>query len=283
MSLLQLFQYGFIGNMFAAGFLASIACGIMGTYVVVKRLVFISGGISHTCFGGIGLAYFMGFDPMIGALLFALTTATTLGLVSLKTHIREDSTIGVFWAVGMALGLLFISKTPGYVPDPMSFLFGNILLVKSQDLLLMSLLVVVIATVVLLFYRQILALTFDEEFARISGVPTERLYILLLTLVALTIVLFIKVVGVILVIALLTIPATIAGFFTHDMRRMMVLAVLTGVIITTIGSLASLQYDIPSGATIVVVAGLALIIAAGMRKLQERATPAPVTGTPSTD
>jgi zinc transport system permease protein len=265
--LFSAFQYTVVQNMFIAGLLASIACGIIGTYVVVRRLVFISGGIAHTCFGGVGLAYLLGFDPMLGALVFALGTAIAVGIAGLRTRIREDSTIGVLWVLGMALGLIFIRFAPGYVPDLGSILFGDILLVKSQDIWLMLFLVVAIVVIVAVFYRQLLALTFDEEFARIMGVPTEMVYILLLALIALTVVLLLKVVGVILVIALLTIPATISGLFNTRMKRMMLMAVLVGCIVTTLGSILSLQYDLPVGATIVVVASLALLIALVVKKV----------------
>ena len=270
--LFSVFQYTFVQNMFIAGLLASIACGVIGTYVVVKRLVFISGGIAHTCFGGIGLAYLLGFDPMLGALIFALGTAVAVGLASLRTKIREDSTIGVLWVVGMAMGVIFIRFSPGYVPDPMSILFGDILLVKSQDLWLMLLLVMGIIAIVSLLYRQLLALTFDEEFARILGVPTEGFYIMLLGLIALTVVLLLKVVGVILVIALLTIPATISSLFTKKMKSMMVLAVLVGCVVTTAGSLLSVQYDLPVGPAIVLVASSGLLLALLGSKIGRRAT-----------
>jgi zinc transport system permease protein len=263
-------QFVFIRNMFIAGLLASVACGIIGTYVVVKRLVFISGGIAHTCFGGIGLAYMLGFEPIIGAMLFAVATAVTLGVTSLKTHMREDSTIGVLWVMGMALGVLFISKAPGVVPDPMTILFGSILLAVSRDLLFMLALTITIVLIVAFCYKQLLALTFDEEFARISGVPTERLYVLLLVLIALTVVLLLKVVGVVLAIALLTIPATISSLFTHNMKRMMSLAVLVGMVLVTTGLIVSVQYDLDPGAPIVIVSGIGLILALTAKRLWSR-------------
>jgi len=271
MSLVELLtQFAFIRNMFIAGLLASVACGIIGTYVVVKRLVFISGGIAHTCFGGIGLAYMLGFEPILGAILFAVATAVTVGVTSLKTHVREDSTIGVLWVMGMALGVLFIAKAPGFVPDPMTILFGSILLVVSRDLLFMLALTITIVVIVAFYYKQLLALTFDEEFARISGVPTERLHVLLLVLIALTVVLLLKVVGVVLAIALLTIPSTISGLFTHNMKRMMMLAVLVGMVLVTTGLIVSVQYDVDPGALIVIVSGIGLVLALAGKKLWSR-------------
>ncbi len=268
--LLSAFEFTFVRNMFVAGLLASLACGMIGTYVVVKRLVFISGGIAHTCFGGVGLAYLMGFDPMLGAVIFALGTAVTVGIASLRTHLREDSMIGTLWVMGMALGILFIKRAPGYVPDPMSILFGDILLVKTRDLWLMLALVLTIAALVATLYRQLLALTFDEEFARISGVQTGRLYIILLALVALTVVLLLKVVGVVLVIALLTIPATISGLFSHEMKRMMALATIMGMAATTAGLMLSLEYGVPPGATIVIVLGSGLALSLVGRRVADR-------------
>ncbi len=265
--LFMAFQYAFVRNMFLAGVLASIACGIIGTYVIVKRLVFISGGIAHTCFGGIGLAYWLQFEPMLGAVLFSLVTAVTVGITSLRTRIREDSTIGALWVTGMALGVIFIDQAPGYVPDPMSILFGDILLVKTPHLWLMLLLDIGVVLTVAIFYRQLLAITFDREFAEISGVNTDALYVLLLSLVALTVVLLLKVVGVVLVIALLTLPPTIAGLFTNRMKRMMGLAVLVGLVVTTLGSTLSWQYNVPSGPMIVVVAVSALLLSMGARRV----------------
>lgn len=265
--LLVAFQYAFVKNMFIAGLLASVACGIIGTYVVVKRLVFISGGIAHTCFGGIGLAYWLGFEPMLGAVLFALGTAVTVGITGLKGRVREDSAIGALWVTGMALGLVFIDRAPGIVPDPISILFGNILLVKTRDLWLMLILDLIIVLIVAVMYRQLLALTFDEEFARITGIHTDALYIVLLGLIALTVVLLVKVVGVILVIALLTLPPTIAGFFTNKMKRIMIIAVLIGMVVTTLGSLLSWEYNVSSGPVIVLVAVCALLVSLALKRL----------------
>lgn len=248
-------HYTFVQNMFLAGFLASIACGIIGTYVVVKRIVFIGGGIAHTTFGGIGMAYYFGFEPMIGAAIFALAAAISVGLISIKTRIREDSAIGILWVIGMALGILFIKKTDGYIPDPMSILFGNILLVSSQEIRLMMILLVVIIAATLFFYKDLLALTFDEEFATISGIRTGVMNVVLLCLMGLTIVLLLKVVGVVLVIAMLTIPASISGLFTYSLKKMMICATITGALLTFFGLVISWEYDLPPGATIVLLSG----------------------------
>ncbi len=273
MTLLDLFAYidrPFVQNMFIAAILASIACGIIGTYVVVKRIVFISGGLSHTAFGGIGLAYYLNFEPMWGAIIFAVGAAILVGLVNLRAKLREDSTIGVLWVVGMAAGIVFIKQTQGYVQDPMSILFGNLLLVARQDLWYMFYLIIAIVVLVILFYKEFLALSFDEEFAKISGVRTGLFNVVLLVLVALTVVVVIKVVGVVLVIALLTIPAAFAGLFTHNMKRMMVLAIILGLILSVSGLLVAWEYDLPPEAMIVLVSTAAFVVALIVKRIMRR-------------
>ena len=243
-------------NPIIAGILASIACGIVGAYVVVKRIVFISGGISHASFGGIGLGYFLGIDPILGALVFSLISAVTMGMVSRRTRLSEDTAIGILWAIGMAIGILFVYLTPGYAPDLMSYLFGDILFVSSQEMILMLILDIIIGLVVFLLYKELLAISFDEEFSTVAGLPTERLYLILLCLVALTVVVLIRVVGIILVIALLTIPAAMARQFTHSFKKMMLLSALWGIVFTQCGLWLSYLLDWPSGATIILVAGI---------------------------
>jgi zinc transport system permease protein len=247
-------------NPIIASILASIACGIVGTYVVVKRIVFISGGISHASFGGIGLGYFLGVDPVFGALVFAPVAAMTMGVVSRRTKLTEDTAIGILWALGMAIGILFVYLTPGFAPDLMSYLFGDILFVSSQEMTLMLILDIVIVVVTFLLYKELLAISFDEEFSTAAGLPAERLYLALLCLVALTVVVLIRVVGIILVIALLTMPAAIARLFTHDFKRIMLLSVFFGIVFTQCGLWLSYLLDWPSGATIILVAGALFLI-----------------------
>ena len=202
-TMLDALQYEFMRNALIAGLLAAVACGIVGVYVVVKRVVFISGGIAHASFGGIGLAYFLGINPVLGALLFTLASALSMGLITKRTRLPADTVIGILWAMGMAMGIIFIGLAPGYAPDLFSYLFGSILTVPTFDLLLMLLLDAIIIAVVLSLYKELLALSFDEEFGEVVGVRTERLYLLLLVMIALTVVVLIRVVGIILVIALL--------------------------------------------------------------------------------
>jgi zinc transport system permease protein len=247
-------------NPIIAGLLASIVCGIVGVYVVVKRIVFISGGISHASFGGIGLGYFFGIDPILGALVFAPASALAMGLVSKRTRLPEDTAIGILWVLGMALGILFVFLTPGYAPDLMAYLFGDILFVSTADLILMLVLDGVIILVVCLLYKEFLALSFDEEFSTAIGIPAERLYLTLLCLVALTVVVLIRVVGIVMVIALLTIPAAMSRQFAHDLKRMMLLSILFCVVITIGGLWFSYLLNWPSGATIILL-GVCLFFA----------------------
>jgi zinc transport system permease protein len=247
-------QYPFLQNALAAILLASLGCGMVGSYVVVKRIGFLAGGIAHTVLGGVGAALFFGFGATSGALLSAVASALLIGWVSLRRREREDTLIGALWTIGMAAGILFISATPGYNADLMSYLFGNILMVTREDLALMALLDLAMLAIVAGFYHSLLAVSVDEEFARLRGLPVTFLYLLLLCLVAVTVVLLIRVVGLILVIALLTLPAATAGHHVHTLGRMMVFATAIGIAVSTAGLAVSFHYDLPSGATIVLVA-----------------------------
>lgn len=265
--MLEALQYEFMRNALMAGLLASVACGIVGVYVVVKRIVFISGGIAHTSFGGIGLGYLIGINPILGALFFSVVSSLAIGGIIRKTRISADTAIGILWAVGMAMGILFIRFSPGYTPDLMSYLFGNILTVPFSDILLMLALDVIIIAVVILFFKEYLILTFDEEYATAVGMPVDKLYLLLMALIALTVVVLIQVVGMILVIALLTFPAAMARQFTHNLKRMMALSVLFGFIFTTGGLWLSYILALPSGATIILLGGTLLLLSFGASRL----------------
>lgn len=265
--MIGILQYEFMQNAFWAGLLAAIACGVIGTYVVVKRMVFISGGIAHASFGGIGIGYFTGINPIIGALVFTIASALGMGALVRRTRLAEDTAIGIFWAIGMALGILFIALTPGYAPDLFSYLFGNILTVPASDLLLMITLDGVIILVVSLLYKEFTALSFDEEFSNVVGLPVERLYLTLLCLIALTVVLLIRIVGIILIIALLTIPAATARRFTSNLKKMMTLTVALGIGFTFGGLWLSYAVDLPSGATVVLVSGGVFLISLGFLRI----------------
>ncbi len=266
--MLEVLQYDFMRNALLAGLLASVACGIVGVYVVVKRIVFISGGIAHASFGGIGLGYLLGINPIHGAIFFTLASALGMGLVTRKTRLPEDTAIGILWAMGMALGIIFIGLAPGYAPDLFSYLFGNILTVPPADLLLMLVLDAIIVGIVIALYKEFQALSFDEEFSTVVGVPVTPLYLLLLGMIALTTVVLIRVVGIILVIALLTIPAALARQFTHDLGKMMLLAILFGAVFTFGGLWLSYGLDLASGATIILLSGAALLIYFGFSRLR---------------
>ena len=268
-SILELLTLPFVQRMFLAAFLASVSCGIIGSFVVVKRLVFLSGGIAHTTFGGIGLAYYLQYilgwlwlDPLLGALLFAVFTSAVMSLPMVKSRLREDSTIGVLWVIGMALGVLFINmvdKNVILVQDPVSILFGNILLIQSSDLYLMLLLVVVISVISSVFFKDLQILAFDEEFARISGINVSILNFVLLLLVAFTTVVLIKVVGVVLVIAMLTIPAAMASLIVRSLKEMIISAVFIGIATSFAGSFISLIFNVPPGSAIVLVMGFLFV------------------------
>jgi len=258
--MIESLQFEFFRNGLIGGVLASIACGIIGSYVVSKRIVFISGGISHACFGGIGIGYFLGFNPLIGALLFGVFSSFLMGEASLKAKEKEDTIIGVLWAVGMSLGIIFISLSKTYAPDLFSYLFGSILTITESDIKLMIFLDFFIFISVILFYKEFLAICFDEEFSRVRGLNVDFFYLFLLFLVALTTVLLLRVVGVILVIALLTIPSAIISQFFHSLKKIMLFSVLLGIFLMIAGLFLSYFLNLPSGATIVLLSSFCYLI-----------------------
>ena len=258
--MIPIIGYEFMRNALIAALLASIACGIVGVYVVVKRIVFISGGIAHAAFGGIGLGYFLGLNPVLAVIPFSIASALSMGVVSRRTKIPEDTAIGILWATGMALGIILVALTPGYAPDLFGYLFGSILTVSRSDIMLMLLLDAVIIGVVALYHHEFEAICFDEEYATAIGLHTERLYLLLLCLIALTVVALIRVVGVILVIALLTMPAAISRRFSARMHGMIVRSVALSAILTFCGLLLAYLFNLPSGATIVLVSACVFIL-----------------------
>lgn len=275
--MLQALQYEFMRNALAAGILVSVACGIIGTYVVVNRIVFLAGGISHAAYGGIGLGIFLGASPVAGAVSFSLAAALAMGVVSRRARQGVDIAVGIMWAMGMALGIILIDITPGYSADLMSYLFGSILAVPGSDIALMGALDVVIILAVAVVYKELLAVSFDEEFASVLGVPVERLYLLLLGLVALTAVMAMRVVGLILTIALLTIPAAVSRQFTAHLGKMMALSSFLGAAFTLAGLWLSYAFDLTPGATIVMVSGAAFALSSLYLGLRHRkpATAAP--------
>ena len=254
-------QYEFMRNAVMAGLLASIACGSIGSFIVVKRLVSLSGGIAHASFGGIGLGYFLKVNPIFGAVLFALGSALGIGYISKKAAGREDTAIGILWALGMAIGIILIGLTPGYAPDLFSYLFGSILTVPRSDLLLIAGLDVIIITVISVLYKELLAVSFDEEFALIIGIPVNRVYFLILCLTALTVVVLIRIVGIILVIALLTIPAAISELYIHNLKTIILSSIVLSALFTFTGLWLSYIFDLASGAMIIITASSTFFIA----------------------
>jgi len=248
---LELFSYGFFQKALLATVFASISCGIIGTYIVTRRIVFVSGGITHASFGGIGLAFLIGVDPLVGASVFALLAALGIQFFTEKGGVREDSSIAIWWSLGMALGVVFVFLTPGYTPNLMSYLFGSILTVSSYELWAMLFLIAILLAVFYAWFREILYIAFDEEFARASGLHVSGFNYLLMMLIALTVVLNIRVVGIILILSLLTIPQAIANLFTRDFRKMILLSILFGFVGSLSGLIISYFLNIPSGATII--------------------------------
>jgi len=268
--MLEALQFEFMRNALLAGLLASIICGVIGTFVVVNRIVFISGGIAHAAYGGIGLAFFFGFSYLMGILGFSLLVAAIMAAVSLKTRQRADTIIGVLWAVGMALGVILLDLTPGYNVDLMSYLFGSILTVPTSDLWLMLIIDGLVVLTVSYFYHDLVSLSYDEEFARVRGVPTKILYFLLMAMIALSVVMVIQVVGLILVIALLTIPPYISEKFSGSLLEMMFYSVLLNIFFTTVGLWLSYTFNLTSGASIIMVAATCFFISILLERLRPK-------------
>ena len=261
--MLEALQFEFMRNALMAGLLASVICGIMGTLVVVNRVVFLSGGIAHASYGGIGLSFFMGWPFLPGTMGFALAAALVMAAVTLRTKHRADTIIGVIWAVGMAVGIVLLDLTPGYHVDLMSFLFGSILTVPGSDLLIMIAVGVVVFGVASYFYK-------DEEFAKARGVPVIRLYFMMIAVLAVSIVMIIQVVGLILVIAMLTIAPYMVEKYTSSLSSMMFWSGLLNIAFTISGLWLAFRFNLTSGATIILVAGTAFALDAIYRSIARR-------------
>ena len=245
MEILDLFSYLFFRHAFFAALLMSVSCGLIGTYIVSRRMVFISGGITHASFGGVGLGYFLGLPPMGGAAVFSVLAAVLSENLTRKQLMRNDSVIAMMWSLGMALGIIVVYLTPGYVPNLMSYLFGSILTVGRTELLFMTLLALINLGFFLFFFNTILYISFDEQYARSRGIPVMLFNYLLITLTALTIVLSIRISGIILVLSLLTIPQNTANLFTKRFWGIMVLSVIIGFAGSFLGLILSYYLDIP--------------------------------------
>ena len=260
-----LLSYEFMQNALFAAILASIACGLIGPFIVARRMVFISGGLSHTAFGGLGIAYWMGIRPIYGATVFVLAAAFFLASLEENKLSQNDLFIGILWSVGVAIGIVFVHLTPGYAPDLLSFLFGNILTVPRTDVAAMLVIVLIVVITVAIFYKGFVAIALDEEFALARRLPVRGLKTGLTVLAALTIVALIQVVGILLVIALLTIPVAIASELSMNFRKIIALSIFFGIAICLLGLSISYSLEFPSGASIILTGGALLLIVKGMK------------------
>lgn len=249
--LISLFGYRFFQNAVIASVLTSILASMIGTYIVSRKIVFISGGITHASFGGIGMAYFMGLNPFLGAAVFSILSAVGIEWISQRGKVREDSAIAILWSLGMAVGIIFVFLTPGYTPNLMSFLFGSILSVGRVDLIVILVLTLVTALFMILFYRPILYSAFDPEFSKIMGVRVEFFRYTMSVLIALAIVVSIRSMGIILVLSLFTIPQATAMLFTHNFGRIIPISIVFGLTGSLLGLFSAYGLNIPSGAAII--------------------------------
>ncbi len=256
----EVFQYSFMQNAIIASILVSIITGIIGSLILVNKMTFLTGGIAHSSYGGIGIAIYFGLPIFLGASLFAVASAILIAIVAFKQRHRIDIFIGLIWAIGMAIGIIFVDLTPGYNVDLMSYLFGSILAVSKNDLLFMIILGLVVLFFIHKYYREILAVSYDSEYAQIKGINAKLFFTLILILSALSVVVAIKVVGLILVIALMTIPTYIAEQISSSLYTMMIKSALLSTIFNLIGLSISYKFDITSGAAIILVSAITLII-----------------------
>ena len=264
----SILEFTFFRHAIAAAVLTSILAAMVGTYIVSRKIVFISGGITHASFGGIGMAYFFGLNPFLGAAVFAVLSALGIEYISQKGKVREDSAIAILWSLGMALGIIFVFMTPGYTPNLMSFLFGNILSVGRMELYLLLAFCIMNALFFLVFFRPVLHTAFDPEFSRIMGIPVAVFRYTMAVIIALAIVISIRSVGIILVLSLFTIPQITAMIFTRDFERIMPLAAFWGITGSLTGLFASYFFNIPSGAAIIFFLTLQFLVVKGIAVLR---------------
>lgn len=247
-------KYTFLQHAIIGAVLASIICGIIGTIIVEKKLVMMSGGIAHAAFGGVGMGYFLKIEPIIGALIFSILSSFGIVEIKRRSKVNTDTIIGMFWSLGMALGIIFISLTPGYPPDISSYLFGDILTVSNVDLYIMAGLDSAVIFIVIAFFNNIKAYLFDEEFSKVVGINVKLMEYIVFLLIAFSVVVLIRVVGIILIIALLTVPPAISKIFTYNLKKIMGLSILFGVSFSLLGLFISYKIHIASGASIIIVA-----------------------------
>jgi zinc transport system permease protein len=255
----EILSYDFLVDALIACVLSGITCGVVGSYIVARRMVFLGGGITHASFGGLGMALYAGVDPLVGALSFATLSSVGIEFASRRGRMREDSAIGIIWALGMAIGAMFMSLRPGYATDLTSYLFGNILLVDKQDILWLAILTAVIIIGAVSMLRRIMFVAFDEEYAKSQGIPVALLSYIMAVVVAITLVLSIKVMGIILLLSLMTIPAVIVNSLTKDYRRIALWSAVVATLGNIVGFVASYAWDMPTGSCIIFTLTGALI------------------------
>lgn len=253
-----------------AGVLVSVVCGIIGVIIIEKKLVMMTGGIAHTSFGGVGLGYLLDFEPIIGAFVFAILAALGIGYINRKGKAASDVIIGLFWSLGMALGIIFFSLMPGYPPDPSTYLFGNILTVTWANLYFTGIITLIVVLAVVIFFNHWKAYLFDDEFAYIKGIKTTLLEYLLLILIAMTVVALIRVVGIILALALLTAPAATAATITNNLKKRMIYAIILGNVFCFLGLWISYEVDIASGAVIVTLSVVSTLASYGVKAIKAK-------------
>ncbi len=263
-------QFEFMRNAVLSGVIISILCGIIGTLVVVNRLVFMTGGIAHAAYGGVGLAIYTGMSPFLGASIFSVVTSLVMGVVTLRDKDRADTVIGVLWAVGMATGIIFVDLSRGYNVDLMSYLFGSILSVPKMEILISALFTALVIAGVYFSYKELIAVSYDEEFSYVMGIPVRLLYFLILIFTGLSVVIAMRMVGLILVIALISIPPYIAENYTHSLAQMMVLSCLLGIFFTISGLWISYYFNISPGASIILMSGSGFFISYFLRIFEKR-------------
>lgn len=249
--ILELFNYTFFQHALLGSLFASIACGIIGTYIVTRRLVFISGGITHASFGGIGIGLYTGVSPILGAAIFSVLSAFGVEWLSKRKDMREDSAIAVFWTFGMAIGIIFSFLAPGFTPDLSAFLFGNILTITLTDIWMLVILSLILIVFFYFFLTPIIYIAFDREYARSQRIPVRLFEYILMMFIALTIVACLRMIGIVLVISLLTLPQMTANLFTHSFKKIIFMAIGIGFISCSGGLLLSYQLQVPSGASII--------------------------------
>ncbi len=258
---MEILSYSFFQNALLGVLFVSIAAGIIGTYVVSRRMVFITGGITHACFGGLGLGFFLGINPIAMAAVFAIAAATGVEWMSTRQNVRQDSAIGVIWALGMALGTLFIFLSPGYVPELTSFLFGNVLTITSTDIILFAAYLVVLLAFFAVFYPQILLCAFDPDFAATRRLRVSAINLAMTIMIAICIVLTIRLIGIMLLMSLLTMPQMIAEMFTNRFHHMMIISSLVSIACSVLGIFCSYWIAVPASATIVLTLVAAYAVA----------------------